>query len=124
MPVNKLWPLEDIAKSCMDYNSQVSQISRYEASRRVTYEYVMLEGINDTRNHAQALTEFVTQRGMPPAHVNLIHFNKWDGSIHTPSDRTTMLHFERYLHSREVECSIRWSKVREEAGRNRREGSR
>jgi 23S rRNA (adenine2503-C2)-methyltransferase len=110
MPVNKLWPLEEVARACMEYNSQLRDISSHEASRRVTYEYVMLKGVNDSLQHAQALCDFVSQSGMPPAHINLIQFNKWHGSIYVPSDSETLKSFEGFLQSHGIEASIRFSK--------------
>jgi 23S rRNA (adenine2503-C2)-methyltransferase len=110
MPVNKLWPLEDIARACMEYNSQLRKLSSHEASRRVTYEYVMLKGVNDSLQHAQALCDFVSQRGMPPAHINLIQFNLWHGSSYLPSDSETLKRFEGFLQRRSIEASIRFSK--------------
>ncbi|WP_415877253.1 23S rRNA (adenine(2503)-C(2))-methyltransferase RlmN [Haematospirillum sp. H4485] len=70
MPINKKWPLKDLIKACREYPA-VSN------ARRITFEYVMLKGINDSDADARELARLV--RGIP-CKFNLIPFNKWPGS--------------------------------------------
>jgi 23S rRNA (adenine2503-C2)-methyltransferase len=63
-------------------------------ARRITFEYVMLKGINDTPAHAQALMKLV--RGVP-CKFNLIPFNPWPGSPYECSDAETVEAFAQAL---------------------------
>ena len=70
VPINKKWPIAELLAACRDYPG-VSN------ARRITFEYVMLKGINDSLADARALVRLI--RGIP-AKVNLIPFNPWPGS--------------------------------------------
>ena len=76
MPINRKYPLKDLMQACRDYPG-VSN------SRRITFEYVMLKGINDQPWHAKQLIKLL--KGIP-AKVNLIPFNPWPGSDYECSD--------------------------------------
>ena len=65
-----------------------------KGGRRITWEYVLLNGINDTLEDAQELVDFL--QGIP-SKVNLIHFNPWPGAPFTPSSKETMLHFQEVV---------------------------
>jgi adenine C2-methylase RlmN of 23S rRNA A2503 and tRNA A37 len=70
VPINKQWALGPLLAACRRYPG-------VKSSRPVTWEYVMLRGINDTDADARALVELL--RGIPSL-VNLIPFNPWPGS--------------------------------------------
>ena len=69
MPHNKRYPLADLMAAVRGF--------RLKEHRRITWEYVLLDGVNDTPAHADALVELI--KGIPSL-VNLIPFNPWPGS--------------------------------------------
>ncbi|MBL8699364.1 MAG: 23S rRNA (adenine(2503)-C(2))-methyltransferase RlmN [Alphaproteobacteria bacterium] len=70
VPINKKWPLAELMAACRDYPGLSN-------ARRITFEYVMLKGVNDSLADAKALVKLID--GIP-AKVNLIPFNPWPGS--------------------------------------------
>jgi len=70
VPINKKYPLEELLDACRNYPG-VSN------ARRITFEYVMLKGVNDSIADAKALVRLLD--GIP-AKINLIPFNPWPGS--------------------------------------------
>jgi len=79
VPINKKYPLEELLEACRTYPG-VSN------SRRITFEYVMLDGINDSDAEAHELVRLL--KGIP-AKINLIPFNPWPGANYgtSPSSR-------------------------------------
>jgi 23S rRNA (adenine2503-C2)-methyltransferase len=76
VPINKKYPIKDLLQACRDYPGLSN-------ARRITFEYVMLKGVNDSLAEAKALVRLL--RGIP-AKINLIPFNPWPGSIYECSD--------------------------------------
>ena len=76
VPLNRKYPLRELLDACRNYPG-VSN------ARRITFEYVMLKGINDSLADARALVRLV--KGIP-AKINLIPFNPWPGSNYECSD--------------------------------------
>jgi 23S rRNA (adenine2503-C2)-methyltransferase len=76
VPLNRKYPLRELLDACRNYPG-VSN------ARRVTFEYVMLKGINDSLADAKALVRLV--KGIP-AKINLIPFNPWPGTEYECSD--------------------------------------
>ena len=72
VPINRKWPIEKLLEVLTNYPG-------VNNSRRITFEYVMLEGINDTINDAKVLIKLLKSI---PAKVNLIPFNPWPGSTY------------------------------------------
>jgi len=70
VPINRKYPLKELIKACRDYPGLSN-------ARRITWEYVMLDGVNDTDEDAHALLKLI--RGIP-SKINLIPFNPWPGS--------------------------------------------
>ena len=70
VPINKKWNLEQLLGSLRDD-------VKLRNSERVTFEYVMLDGVNDTKEDAQRLVRLL--QGLP-SKINLIPFNNWTGS--------------------------------------------
>ena len=87
MPINKKYPLKELMQACRDYPGASN-------ARRITFEYVMLKGINDTPAHARALIKLVKDI---PCKFNLIPFNPWPGSSYECSDDQTIEAFGRVL---------------------------
>lgn len=75
--------------------------------RRVSLEYTLLQGLNDSPSQARALAEIARELG---AHVNLIPFNSWSGAPVTGTSNTGILTFARVLESARVRTSVRWSR--------------
>jgi len=80
MPINRKYPLKDLMQACRDYPGLSN-------SKRITFEYVMLKGVNDQPWHAKQLIKLL--KGIP-AKVNLIPFNPWPGSDYECSDWDTI----------------------------------
>jgi 23S rRNA (adenine2503-C2)-methyltransferase len=76
VPLNRKYPLRDLLEACRNYPGLSN-------ARRVTFEYVMLKGINDSLADARALVRLV--KGLP-AKINLIPFNPWPGTAYECSD--------------------------------------
>ena len=70
VPLNRKYPIADLLDACRRY-------PRVSNARRITFEYVMLEGVNDTQADAKELVRLIA--GIP-AKVNLIPFNPWPGA--------------------------------------------
>ena len=75
VPINRKHPIRELLASCWDYAAATN-------SKQITFEYIMLDGVNDARADAQALVPLLKGR---PAKVNLIPFNPVAG---TPYGRT------------------------------------
>ena len=70
VPLNKRWTIDELLGALRDY-------PRLSNSERITFEYVMLDGVNDTDDDARRLIRLI--RGIP-AKINLIPFNEWPGA--------------------------------------------
>jgi 23S rRNA (adenine2503-C2)-methyltransferase len=70
VPINKKYPIKDLLDACREYPG-------VNNARRITFEYVMLKGLNDSSDDARALVKLM--EGIP-AKINLIPFNPWPGS--------------------------------------------
>ncbi|WP_417819458.1 23S rRNA (adenine(2503)-C(2))-methyltransferase RlmN [Terasakiella sp.] len=97
MPINKKYPLKDLMAAVRDYPAAIN-------ARRVTFEYVMLKGINDSEADARELTRLV--KGIP-CKFNLIPFNPWPGSEYECSDRKTQKRFTEILNRAGYTATIR-----------------
>ena len=83
VPLNKKYPIAELMEACRTYPG-VSN------ARRITFEYVMLKGVNDTPAEARALVRLL--KGIP-AKINLIPFNPWPGTAYECSDWETIEKF-------------------------------
>lgn len=97
MPINKKYPLKDLMAAVRDYPAAVN-------ARRVTFEYVMLKGINDSEADARALSRLV--KGIP-CKFNLIPFNPWPGSDYVSSPRAAQKKFVEVLNRAGFTATIR-----------------
>jgi 23S rRNA (adenine2503-C2)-methyltransferase len=87
MPINKAYPIKELMRACRDYPGATN-------ARRITFEYVMLKGVNDSLADANALVRLLS--GIP-AKVNLIPFNPWPGSNFECSSRAQIERFAQVL---------------------------
>jgi 23S rRNA (adenine2503-C2)-methyltransferase len=76
VPLNRKYPIRDVLQACRDYPGASN-------ARRITFEYVMLKGVNDSLAEAKELVRLL--KGIP-AKINLIPFNPWPGSQYECSD--------------------------------------
>ena len=76
VPLNRKYPIAELMQACRDYPGLSN-------ARRITFEYVMLKGVNDSLADAKALIRLLT--GIP-AKINLIPFNPWPGTRYECSD--------------------------------------
>lgn len=83
MPINKKYPIAELMQACRNYPG-------LKNARRITFEYIMLKGINDSLADAKGLVRLI--RGIP-AKINLIPFNAWPGSPFECSSPETIAAF-------------------------------
>ncbi len=76
VPINKKWNIEKLLEACRNY-------PKLSNSERITFEYVMLKGVNDTNADAKRLVKLIS--GIP-AKINLIPFNPWPDAPYERSD--------------------------------------
>ncbi len=88
VPLNKKYPIAEVLKACRDYVG--------EGRRRVTIEYVMLAGINDSDDHARALAKVLSQL---PSKINLIPFNPFPNTDYLCSSGNRIHRFRDILHN-------------------------
>ena len=96
MPVNKLYPSQELIDACRRY---------YEAtSRRISFEYAMIGGVNDSRENAKELIR--RMKGLP-CHFNLIPLNHVEESPLKPSTREAVAAFQKTLESGGIPATVR-----------------
>jgi 23S rRNA (adenine2503-C2)-methyltransferase len=83
VPLNKKYPIAELLQACRDYPGASN-------ARRITFEYVMLKGVNDSPAEARQLVQLL--KGIP-AKINLIPFNPWPGTKYECSDWATIEQF-------------------------------
>ncbi|MEO1702845.1 MAG: 23S rRNA (adenine(2503)-C(2))-methyltransferase RlmN [Pseudomonadota bacterium] len=97
VPINKKYPLGELLDACRNYPGLSN-------ARRITFEYVMLEGINDSLYDAKELVRLL--KGIP-AKINLIPFNKWPGSDYECSDWEQIEKFADFINDNGYASPIR-----------------
>ncbi|MDR0830278.1 MAG: 23S rRNA (adenine(2503)-C(2))-methyltransferase RlmN [Prevotellaceae bacterium] len=99
MPVENAYPIEKI----------VSELKKYDFAhqRRISFEYIMFDGINDSQRHATGIVKLL--RGLP-CRVNLIRFHKTDGCDFFSPSQEKMEWFRDYLSENQIICTIRRSR--------------
>jgi 23S rRNA (adenine2503-C2)-methyltransferase len=83
VPINRKFPIAELMEACRNYPGLSN-------ARRITFEYVMLKGVNDSLSDARALVKLLS--GIP-AKINLIPFNPWPTSRYECSDWETIERF-------------------------------
>jgi 23S rRNA (adenine2503-C2)-methyltransferase len=102
MPVNRRWPLAELLAAC-----RAVPLPR---RKRITFEYVMLDGVNDTDADARRLVRLL--HGLR-AKVNLIPFNPFPASGFAPSPRERLARFQGLLRAHGLNATIRESRGRD-----------
>ena len=86
VPLNKKYNLDALRRAVRDYP--------LKGGRRITWEYVLLQGVNDADDDARALVNWL---GGIPSKVNLLPYNPWPGSPFTPSSAERILRFQEIV---------------------------
>jgi 23S rRNA (adenine2503-C2)-methyltransferase len=96
MPVNKAYPTEELLRSCREYYA--------ETGRRISFEYAMIDGVNDREEDARLLLKRL--KGLP-AHMNLIPLNHVEESPLKPSTKKAVARFQQILEDGGVPATVR-----------------
>ena len=97
VPINKRWNIETLLAALRDY-------PRLTNSERITFEYVMLAGVNDSDEDAHRLVKLI--EGIP-AKINLIPFNEWPGAPYKRSSNNRIHAFANIIHNAGYASPIR-----------------
>ncbi|WP_424136317.1 23S rRNA (adenine(2503)-C(2))-methyltransferase RlmN [Roseomonas chloroacetimidivorans] len=97
VPLNRKYPIKELLAACHRYPGASN-------ARRITFEYVMLDGINDSEAEARELVRLL--HGLP-AKVNLIPFNPWPGSPYATSKRAQIERFANILNDAGYSSPVR-----------------
>jgi 23S rRNA (adenine2503-C2)-methyltransferase len=97
VPINKRWPLVDLLAALRDY-------PKVSNSERITFEYVMLDGVNDSDEDAHRLIKLI--EGIP-AKINLIPFNEWPGAPYKRSSNNRIRRFADIIYKAGYASPIR-----------------
>ncbi|MCP1727330.1 23S rRNA (adenine2503-C2)-methyltransferase [Natronospira proteinivora] len=87
VPINQKWPLKDLMAACRYYIEQ-------HPGRHITWEYVMLDGVNDGEEHARGVAKLLA--GIP-SKINLIPFNPYPGARYSRSSDARIQRFRKIL---------------------------
>ncbi len=98
MPVNKAYPVDELLAACRRYYQKTG--------RRISFEYAMIDGVNDTTEAAKEL--IVKLKGMG-AHMNLIPLNHVEESPLKPSSKQAINHFQKLLEDAGIPATVRRS---------------
>jgi len=85
VPINKRWNIEELLAALASY-------PKVSNSERITFEYVMLNGVNDSDDDARRLIQLIKDHGIP-AKINLIPFNEWPGAPYKRSSNNRIRAF-------------------------------
>jgi 23S rRNA (adenine2503-C2)-methyltransferase len=103
VPLNRKYPIADLLQACRDYPGASN-------ARRITFEYVMLKGVNDSMEEAKLLVELL--KGIP-AKINLIPFNPWPGTRYECSDWDQIEKFSEYIFNAGYSSPVRTPRGRD-----------
>jgi 23S rRNA (adenine2503-C2)-methyltransferase len=101
MPINRKWPLKELLAACKEFEQ------RLKPGERFTFEYVMLDGVNDTDEHARQLANLLNRHGLQRAKVNLIPHNPADPLPYRPSTPERVESFKHILETKGVRAFVR-----------------
>lgn len=97
MPINKKHPLKELIKCCSNYFKETPK-------RKITFEYAMLKGVNDTSNQAKQLIKLLANC---PCKINLIPFNPFPKTMYECSSFNTIKNFQSILQKAGINTTIR-----------------
>jgi len=100
VPINRKYPIAELLAACRAYPGAHN-------ARRITFEYVMLDGVNDSEADARELARLL---GDLPAKVNLIPFNPWPGAPYQCSSQRAITRFAKILNDAGLSAPVRVSR--------------
>jgi 23S rRNA (adenine2503-C2)-methyltransferase len=100
MPINKRWPIEELLNACKVFEKTL------KTNERLTFEYVMLDGVNDSDEQARQLANLLNRHNIK-AKVNLIPHNPADPLPYRPSTDETVERFKNILESKGIHTYVR-----------------
>ena len=103
VPLNRKYPLAELLEACRNYPGLSN-------ARRITFEYVMLKGVNDSPADAKRLVKLLA--GIP-AKINLIPFNPWPGTAYECSDWETIETFAEIVNKAGYASPVRTPRGRD-----------
>jgi 23S rRNA (adenine2503-C2)-methyltransferase len=103
VPLNRKYPLAELLQACRDYPGATN-------AKRITFEYVMLKGVNDSLDDAKLLVKML--KGIP-AKINLIPFNPWPGTRYECSDWDQIEKFSEYIFNAGYSSPVRTPRGRD-----------
>jgi 23S rRNA (adenine2503-C2)-methyltransferase len=103
VPLNRKYPIAELLQACRDYPGSSN-------ARRITFEYVMLKGVNDSIEDAKLLVKML--KGIP-AKINLIPFNPWPGTRYECSDWDQIESFSEYIFNAGYSSPVRTPRGRD-----------
>ena len=103
VPLNRKYPIAELLQACRDYPGASN-------ARRITFEYVMLKGVNDSLDDAKLLVKLL--KGIP-AKINLIPFNPWPGTRYECSDWDQIEKFSEYIFNAGYSSPVRTPRGRD-----------
>jgi len=103
VPLNRKYPIAELLQACRDYPGSSN-------ARRITFEYVMLKGVNDSLDDAKLLVKLL--KGIP-AKINLIPFNPWPGTKYECSDWEQIEKFSEYIFNAGYSSPVRTPRGRD-----------
>ena len=102
VPINRKYPVEELVSAAQGYGAKTG--------RRVSYEWVMLAGVNDTERDARELGGLLRRK---LAHVNLIPFNPVEDTPYRAPDRAAIRHFKELVLAQGLNVTLRDTRGRE-----------
>ncbi|MEG1498181.1 MAG: 23S rRNA (adenine(2503)-C(2))-methyltransferase RlmN [Bacteroidales bacterium] len=99
MPIQKVYPIDEIIACLKNYN--------WSGQRRLSFEYILIQGVNDSLSHARMITKKL--RGLQ-CRINLISYHHIPNKSFVKSDEETSMAFRDFLSSHGLFCTIRQSK--------------
>ena len=98
VPINKKYPIESLLESCKKY------LENYKNKRSITIEYILIDEINDSLDHANKLSKLLSNISCK---INLIPFNSFKGSNYKRPSMKKINSFKRYLMNKGYIATLR-----------------
>ncbi|HZI47382.1 MAG TPA: hypothetical protein VFD75_06270, partial [Pyrinomonadaceae bacterium] len=100
MPINRKWPLDELLDACKEFEQSL------KPAERLTFEYVMLRGVNDSDEQARQLANLMNRHSLR-AKVNLIPHNPAEPLPYQPSTEERVESFRKILEAKGVQTFVR-----------------
>ena len=107
MPINKRWNIDELMTAAKAYEKTLKRGERF------TFEYVLLGGVNDSDEHAEALADLVQRHDLRRVKINLIAHNAAPGLDYHPPEADQVRRFKSILESRGVSAYVRTPRGRD-----------